>query len=400
MIVDEKVLFTKALSQIFNEGNYKNLILSTYEVPLGDLRLPGPEYNYYQLESTVDVTLNGIPFVNGLPHYTSYGRFSHTSTFSGDETSTNLEILHYGNKPAFIRTNSWGSSPAFDGKKENYLYTMITPEEGNTTMTLESDTLVPAANNVKIDIPMHDSGTLFISRRGFESEEDLIAFNSHELFDVSDSNGTQIDYVDLPVLNEIEFYDTNIQYSVDGKSFYSRGSDATLEVDAPNWIANVEQVNDTLHRLSANNAAVDYYQIGFSKNKNSDDFLKTYSMSWSHYLDENENGIKDFSLISLPQLISEAFEEPFFKTTDDLSTTGVSAVGYQEYASYDELIANFAYNQNVRPFADNAFKRIFFRNQEASGKSNSTKPFWDLNDHHQLDPTTNRNRIDYSKKQY
>ena len=397
LLDEEKIFFTTALSQIYNEGDYKFLYMSSYEVPLGNSRLPRFEYNFQQLENKVDVKLNGVPF-NGLPKYYSFGRFSQTAGFGGDETSSDLTLLHAGDRPVFIRTNSWGTT--FDGKKENYLYTKITPDDGITEMILEADTLVTAPSNIKINIPTHDLGTLFISRNGFENESDLTEYNNHEIYNVSESGENTYDYVDLPILNGLEYYNTNVGYSYNGVSFSSRGTDDELNIEMPNWSANVEQINDTIYKLTASNPDVNYYNTSFLKTEESADFSIRYRMSWSYNLDVE--GEKEFPLLSLPEVISEAMTESFFQNSDGSITTGVGVTHYTKYDSYTEVVAAFAFNQNALTTANNPFRYMFFSNQEASGKSNVTNPYLGLNGHHQFDRnmTSSFERKGYPRKSF
>lgn len=368
IVSEDKVLYSSARRTIHNEVGIKRLFIQTYEVPLAETRSPRPWNEYVEPDNTVDVQLNGVPINNGLPRYFAMGPDYVTINYDGDASATNLAILHRANRPIYIRTNEWGSDPAFDGKKENYFYTKITPQEGTTTMSLELDALIHAENNNKLEIPAHDAGSFRFDRRGSENDQDHMNYKNHQIYNVDESTGNTFDYIDLPIVSGLGLYTNYVQYSRDEVSFYSRGSDTSLDIEMPNWTADL-QVNDSVIELTANNQDANYYTVNLLKTEVAPDYSTNYRLSWSYGVNTEDNGVKIIPFLALPEAISDDMPGSFYQTTDDMEWTNVSARTYEKYNSYEEVVGAFAFNQDGMTGLDNVFLQVTFFNPDYSGKS-------------------------------
>ena len=135
----------------------------------------------------------------------------------------------------------------------------------------------------------------------------------------------------------------------------------------PNWTADLE-VNDTIVELTANNQEVNYYGINFFKKEETSNNSR-FLMSWHYGVISDDSGKKQFPILSLPETISEAMAEPFYQTIDDLSWNSFSAVDYDKYDSYDEVVGGIVFNKNIMTALDNKSRHLSFGNPDLSGKS-------------------------------
>ena len=384
IILEDKILFSTANLITWTPSSPtsdKTLSLITYKIPLAGTRPEGGYNTYIEPENTAEVTLNGIPLVNGSPDYYAFGRNYNTSAYNGDDLKTTLTIKHDATQPICIRTNRWGGSkPKFDGKKENYRYYLLTPETGNTNLVVEADQLIPAENNLKVDIPEHDPGTLFCNRDGFENAENLAAYIGSSVYDKDSANETEIvDYLDLPIFPDFIYYDTIIEYAKNGSSYSTRGSDANLDVTMPNWITS-SQTTDTQIEVVADNQEVDYYSIRFGKSENSASGSRR--VQWSFNVFGEDGSPKTSPRLKIPELITETIGEPYFQTTDDLETNGLIAVDYAKYDSYDEIVEWFAFGKNSPIGGENKYRQISYSSSSYSGKSDIANRPWYLDAPH------------------
>jgi len=374
-IMEDYILFTSVNHTVFPQstsgGRNQSLWLRTHKIPLGMKRREGIKNDYVEPQNTVEVTLNGIPLVNGSPDFYAYGEGYKTVAHSGNDTQTNLTINHDGIQPIYIRTNRWGgSTPKFDGKKENYRYVVVKPETGNTSIQIESDKLTQAERSIKLDIPEQDPGTLFFHRNAFASTESLV--NEGASIYEKDSAGetSVVDYLDLPVFSNFNFYLNYLSYGKNGFHYSTRGNDAKLSVNMPDWSANTYLAEDTIEVI-ATNPDVDYYSVGLYK-KVFDNGIGL-NMRWTFYLDGDSNNEKKAPLFDLPDMIKEAVNEPYLQTPEGMEITSLAAVDYTNLNSYDQNVDKSVFNNSDFVGAGNLFRQVNFPISNTSDKSKTMK---------------------------
>ena len=215
---ENKVLTSLANYYSFQDGpQFFNI--NTNEIWLGNSRKPLAVIdNSDDQTSTVDVLMNGVSFENSSPSYDAYGANYRTTKYSGDDLNSTITIEHNATTPIYITPYLW-SEPIFDGRKENYSYLRIVPEEGITSVEVEADDFVAADAYVKLDVPTHDMGTLYFSRRGFENEEGLADYQQHYVVGSTDASDENIEYVDLPIVSGLSIYDNNLSYFLNDNYF-------------------------------------------------------------------------------------------------------------------------------------------------------------------------------------
>jgi len=379
IILENKIFYTQANYNVatYPNGSFKNLHLITYKVPLATTKPMGFYNNFVELENTVEVTLNDVPFVNGSPDYIALGRGYNTIDYSGDNLHTKLIIKHDASGPIYIRTNRFGgSTPKFDGKKENFSYLVFTPETGDTNILFEADQLKPAENTVKLDMPVHDPGSLFFARKGFKNAEDLAEFKSFGIYDKDSANETQMaDYLDLPVLPMLDLYENYLSYAKNGHYYNITSIDSNLDVNMPNWAASV-LIDDTNIEVTADNQEVDYYSARLNKNEYENNDGK--GMHWILNVFEEDGNAKSIPRLALPTIISEAIEEPFFQTASDMVLQQLSAFDYAKFDSYDQIVDWHVFNKNKPAGNEYKYRQLSFPVSENSGKSDVANRPWGL----------------------
>jgi len=361
IVLEDKIFYTfvNYQSQTIPNNSYKNLELFTYQVPLGMIR-PMANYNSFEeYANTVNVTLSGIPFVNDKPDYYASGLDYRTRGYSGDDLQTNLTIKHNATSPIFIRTNqSGGSTPKFDGKKENFKYVVITPESGNSNITIQADQLIPAENNLKLNMPEHDPGTILLRRRGYKNAEDFAQSKWFDIYQKVSYNETHvIDYLDLPILPMLHHYLNLFAYSKNNHYYSTSASDKDLVVNMPDWPTTF-QFSDTHITVNSNNSEIDYYSVNMNKSEKID--IHRNSISWE-YIAFGEGGSgKSVPRLALPKLISDATEEDFYQTTNDLEANRLIAMDYAKYETYDEIVEWRIFNKNEPNGAENVYRQLSY----------------------------------------
>ena len=371
IVLEDNILYSFVNYNVWmwsTDSSNKNLHVSTYKIPLGGVRPQITYDEYVAPENTLEVKLNGIPFVNGNSDYNAYGYKYYTSSFNGDEQETVLTITHDASRPICIRTNRWGgSTPKFDGKKENYKHVFITPETGNTSVEIESNQLIQAENNTKLDIPEQDPGTLFFARDAYESSNDFILNRYTGIYDKDSSNETEMaDYIDLPVFPMFGYYHNNLSYGRDGVYYNASGPDEDFDVNMPNWVVSA-QMTDSSIDLTANNPEVDYYSIQLNKNEYEGNNAK--SVYWYFNAFGEDGSPKILPRLEIPETIKEEIGETYFQTTDDLEITYMTAIDYAKYSSYNEVIGWFVFNRNRPVGGENKQRQLSFPISTSSGKS-------------------------------
>lgn len=384
VILEDRVLYSLVSYDIWTPSetsSYENLFITTYKVQLGKSRAALNWEDYVGPAHTVEVTLNDVPFVNFSPDYMAWGFGYSTSSFDGDELHTKLTINHDANRPIYIRTNRYGgSTPKFDGKKENYKHIVFTPEEGETSLTFEANELIPAENNLKLDIPQHDPGTLFFARDGYESVEDLENYKGSSIYDKdSDNTSDMADYLDLPLFSMFNVYRNQLTYRKDDAYYSTTGTDSNLDVTMPNWVTTAE-ITDNQIELQANNQEVDYYSVRMNKSVNDNNGGKNFN--WNYSVFEEDGNPKAAPLLTIPELITNAIQSPFYESTNDLEMNGLSAISYEKYTSYDQIANWFVFNENAPTGSDRKYRQITYPVNNPSGKSNSSEWPWDLDSLH------------------
>ncbi|MRH99600.1 hypothetical protein GH721_03545 [Kriegella sp. EG-1] len=369
-VILENSVYFSAVRNTFIEGDdsYKNLFVQTYEIPLGDTRSSKIYYESAPWENTVDVQLNGVPFVNGRSQYVATGPNYATRGFDGDNSSTILNISYETAEPIYIRTNSQGSTP-FDGKKENYFYTKILPMEGNNTMVVESDAFVNAENNKKIDIPVHDAGTFRVIRYGSISEQDFMDSKLHTIYNVSEASDNPRDYVDLPIISDMDSYSSDISYSRNGVSFSIHAvEDLSLNTEMPDWTVG-GKVNDTIFELTANNPEVDLYTIFYNNQDITPDYSRSHRLRWNYIVSVDSSGLKKIPRLPLPEALVIEMNAPIYESTNEMEWSSTLAVNYDKYKTHNEYLEYSVFNRNIAP--NNKFTRtqMSFRNPDYSSKS-------------------------------
>jgi len=369
IILDTQVFFSKANYVAQGEGAFKNLFLQTYQVPLGKYREGLQGTTIQPAENEVDVQLNDVFYEAGWPQYFSQGPNYYTNTHDGDETFTNLTVSHDGTRPIFIIPFAYARNPVFDGKKENYRYAKISPELGNTSLALELESLIPAENNLKIDIPNHDAGSLFINRIAYENEQDWVDNRGHKTFEMFAQTDVITDYVDLPILLDFQLYNTSISYSKDGARYSAFGNDDRLIIEMPNWQASTE-VNDSSIKVSSTDQEVDHYILAFNKTESAPDYSTRISMAWAYNFAIGDNEMQIIlPRLSLPTVISDYLNTPFYDKTDDLVWNRITAIDYEKYSSYDEVMGWKIFDENQPLYIDNNTRQIITNNPNYTGKS-------------------------------
>ncbi len=359
ILEDDNILLSFANYVKFNEGAFEDLNMSTYKIPLGHDRVEQVWTYQDQASSTLNLKLNGVPFENGLIQYNANGYHYYVKNYNGEAEFTNLEIAHVPGQNLYVKTNSWGSSPYFDGKKENYKYLRLNPAEADLSMEVESDVLVAAEENIRWDIPDHDSGTFYWNRQGFESQSDADINRGHNIYDVSEEFEATNDYVDVPKISGLNHYVNYISFTREGKRFNSNGFDDKLDITMPDWLAEAS-ISDDLVELHSSEEDVDYHYIIMNKRENSEDFSSSWNMSWGYYIFNDISDSKKRVRLDLPEVITNSIENSFFSETNDLQLSGLNAYDFTQIDSYEQLLDWFAFNKNVPETQERASKSISF----------------------------------------
>ncbi len=383
IILGNKILFSQAnlFEATYTSGSFKNLQLITYKISLATIRPVGFFNNFYELENTVEVTLKDVPFVNGSPDYIALGRSYNTIDYTGDNLHTKLIIEHDASGPIYIRTNRFGgSTPKFDGKKENFSYLVFTPDSGNTNIEFDANQLIQAENTVKLDMPVHDPGTLFFARKGFKNAEDLAEFKSFGIYDKDSANETQMaDYLDLPVLPLLNFYENYLSYANNGHHYNITSLDDNLDVNMPNWAASI-LIDDAQIEVIANNQEVDYYSVRLNKNEYENNDSKV--MHWILNVFEEDGSTKSIPRLALPSIIIEGIEDSFFQTAHDMELQQLSAFDYAKYDTYNQIVDWHLFHKSKPAGNEYEYRQLSFPISDNSGKSNTSNRPWNLNEHH------------------
>ncbi len=360
LVETDKIYYTKVW-HVYDSGSmYNGLFLDTFEVALGSYRVSSEEIETAPTSNELSLQINNVPYAFG-PAYIAYGPGYFTNMFEGNQSSTTLTIMHDGINDIYLRTNSRGTDPVFDGKKENYKYVKIIPEDGETQIEVGLNDFVPADDNIRLDIPEHDVGSLFFLRNASDNTVDFNDFRTHNIFSIDEADEVTLQYLDLPILSGLNLYHNRLTYSKNGVRYDAWGTDDDLDENMPSWTANV-QIVDSIFGLNANNPEVDYYSVVFSKEQTAPDYSWRNKLDWTYGIFGQSSAMIEIPRLTLPQEISETLDDVFFQTIDDMTWKNVSATNYERYDSYEEVVDWLALNQNLRKEVSDKFRKVTFRN--------------------------------------
>ena len=189
------------------------------------------------------------------------------------------------------------------------------------------------------------------------------------IYEVLEDSGFLAESLSLPVLSGLKHYRNRIRYRRDGKIYEARGFDNQLDVNMPDWSLSSDIDNKKM-TLIADNQAVDFYFIQFKKsmNLNSEDERK---MTWNYRVFGKGNENKSAPRLQIPTVITDAIGEDFYKDTSDLSLSRISALDYDEFNSFEEIMDWVALIQNNPTIDQTGFRQITFPLPTVSGKGNS-----------------------------
>ncbi|MBQ4915383.1 hypothetical protein J8L85_13095 [Maribacter sp. MMG018] len=379
IVEEEEAMFTEV---IYEDGSSssdfdnKQMTLHTTRMPLGILKPGFNTSNITEPGYEIEVKLNGVPFENSSSGYDAKGYNYGITEVSGDDQQTTLSIKHESDSPILIRTNALASrNPFFDGKKENYKYTVISPKANETELQIEANELVRAEDNIQLTLPETDQGDISFYRKGYIKTQDFENNEYFDVYNVSNFDKTkQLDYIDLPVLPMFEYYVNEINYRKNGLVYYSKGSDDNLDINMPNWQASVNET-DLGYEIIANNPEVDLYALYLEKIESEGN--KFNVKSW--YIETFEEGedYMSFPKLEIPEEIKEQMTDNFFKTFSNFELTAISATDYEAYDSYFEII-----NKNVSfdyfPYTDvEKYRMLLFPLVSQEGKSTLQRFSWE-----------------------
>ena len=362
IILEDKIYTSKAAYRSMAPRDIKYLEISTFKTNLGGKRIASIESTPQEYKHSLKLKINDVPYKSS-PSYFVGGHGYVANSYSGNESYTNITIKHNADRPIYVRNSFLDLEPNLIGKKENYHYLSISPDVGNTSMEVELDQFLPAEENIRIDFPQHDPGSIFFHRNGFKNEENYMKFEGHNIYDVNEPVEASLDFIDMPIISGLNLYQTSFGYKKNDITYTSLAKDGLLNIEMPNWTADVYGSNSTI-QLNANNSDVDYYILSLSRildvvNGNE---YSSKAFFWNYNIPEVEdNKTTIVPRLSLPNLINESIDIPFFNSTSELKMTeGVTAIDYTKFNSYDETLEWIFFNINILNINDKDYRLITF----------------------------------------
>lgn len=366
----ETLYYTVSKYQLLGGGQTKNVRTTTYNITPAQTRYELTNFPSFSLDNYVQINVNRIVDDNGFSIFSASGSGYDTFTFGGGSFLTIVGVSFDNPKNIFLRTDVIGGTPAlYDGKKEGYVYKKIEPSLSTPTLEIDEVDLIPAQENVRLDIPEHMPGSFVFTRVGFENQESMLANINHEIMEVQEPNDQYRDYIDLPILQELDLYNNTINYFINGKSFFAFLYGNDLDVEMPEWETSYRIENGQI--LVTASADADYHVARLYKDDFSD-INNQRSFIWDYRTFGGTAEEQVALILEFPEEVKESFGDAFFTNTQDLDLTAVSSLDFAQFNTYEDTIRWLAVLEDTNLTIDQrSYRSVGFLPPTQTGKGGS-----------------------------
>jgi len=366
IIEEDYVYYT--FSQFDTDGGnvIHNLVNLSYKVGLGESRELIENSSTYERNNELQVEIRNSETINGFPKFSSrgtkYGGFSQRG--SDAPLTEYLNIDFNSPETIFIYSPDSEIETLF-----RYLYKTIDAVESANIVLFEDD-FGKMQDSIMQSIPLFDdNGRFKISRYGYESENDLSLDIRHEIYNNSLSNTFIPDsrILSLPILQELQFYNNQVEYNINGKTVFVEQFGNTLDLNSPNWIISDFGRDEDAYYIDSdsNNPGVDYYLIrNFKRSGPISSTEVSKRFIWIYRTFENVDGRSSTPILEFPVEITQELNDSFY-TTDDLEVQLATAVDFDNIQNFSQVAEYFALGQLVFSIEERGYKSIQFPFEES-----------------------------------
>lgn len=365
-IEDGTIYYTIAEYETYGENVLHSLTNATYKVLLGETRV-APQSQSVDLSENVEIVINRTELVNEFSKYYARGTkyrpnsFSFTSAPSYEEI---FGIVYADPEMVYVRTALENAGNSFDGKKENYLYTKFQTDPQNANISLNEVDFLPMDNSFVQSIPAHDTGTFRFTRYGFENQTDLDDDVYHIIYEFSNTDNAVTDYMDLPVLDGLPFYDNTVSYNLDGKPVTINVTGNSLDLTAPSWQVTDFGLQAGAYVVDAPNNNVDYYLLRLAKASETLNPGKRFVWVFRTFDDEQ----KTTPELKFPTEITQEIGDTFYAPSD-LNIEYLVAVDFTNLDNFADTMNYLALDASLLANDGQSYRSVRFFQNQLSGKS-------------------------------
>ncbi|GMN05074.1 hypothetical protein MTsPCn5_04620 [Croceitalea sp. MTPC5] len=367
IINEDQVYYT--ITQYDTDGGnvIHNLVNTSYLLNLGQFRRQTVQSEAFSPNGKVKFEIQTIDPVSNFSKYFARGTNYLVNSIGGFESTEILGIDFEYPETIFVCANEIG-------KKEDYLYTTINPEQSSTEISvpLDENNFSPMDDFISQSAPAFDNGTFRFDRWGYETEIDLMNDVSHSIYSIGLDNSSE--YLDLPILNGLEFYKNRVRYSLNGRTFINEQFGNSLNLNAPNWdMIDFGVIEGFFYLESNGNEGVDYYLIRSSKSSGPINFTEpSKRFIWVHRTFDNINGRNTTPFLEFPPQITEDLNDTFY-SPDGLSIEYAVAVNFENIDRFSQIADYFALGNLNLQTEEKGFKSLRFPISVSSSDKKESK---------------------------
>lgn len=377
LIGTTKILYSTANFSENTDGNSKELNLTTSRIPLGKNRLPIVRPYFPNLQNEFSVNINLIEPKSDYSLFWGSGTQYRVVSSGGGGYLENIKFIFDQTNDIYVRYDGFSGIRFLNEITNQYKYLRFKPVPGYTEVEVAEQDFIEPESMGRLNIPEHQPGSLRLRRYGFLNDFDIQLNNNHLIYDVGEEDGFMATSVYLPILSGLNQYQHILSYRKENMYFTVNGFENSFDPNMPNWSLNAAVLNNSI-TIDALNKDVDVYSVRLKKSGNTNG--SSYrDLNWLYRTFGNDDSGIALPVLDIPNAITDALNDEFFNTTSDMELTGLYALDYDSFDSYEEFIEYAALIQIPLSIKDLGYKEISFPINNNSGKMINTTSVADYN---------------------
>ena len=377
LIIHENIFYSIVIYNTSPDVDSKELDVITNYVPLGRNRSPIVKTDLPVLINQFVVNVNLIEPKNEYSLFWGQGSQYRVFTTGGGGYLETVGFIFDTTDKIYVRYDGVSGVRFLNGGTDLYKYLQFAPNPGYSEIVVEEQDFMLPETMVNIDLPEHEPGSMWIRRYGFANEQDIDTNTSHLIYEAQEDFGFAAQNLSLPILAGLGEYQGILSYRKNNKYYTVNGFENSFNVNMPNWIIDANIQNNSM-TITAENEDVDLYSIRFRKStvNNGSNYRR---FDWLYRTFSNEVSGVIFPRLELPTTITADINEEYFRTTSDLNISGIYAIDYEKFNSYEEFMEYATFIQTNLTIKELGYREISFPTFNATGKT-TTKTLGSCNE--------------------
>jgi hypothetical protein len=366
LITSDNILYSAATYIHDIGGDSKTLNVTTTRISIGKERSPIFKTDFPIYENELKINVNLIEPKSEYTLFWGSGTQYRVVTTGGGGYLESVTIHFDNTNDIYVRYDGISGQRILNGEPEFYKYLRFNPIPGYTEIEINEQDFIEPENTISLDLPEHVPGTMNLRRYGFLNVLDIESNNNHLIYEAVEDENFFVNSLSLPVLFGLNEYRNILSYRKDSNYFTVSGFDNDLNVDMPIWSIDLSFINNLI-TITASNEDVDLYSLNFKKSINSNS-TNYRNLNWYYRVFSDDYSGFSFPKLVIPAMITNAIDDEYFESTSDIELSGIYALDYDVFSSYEDYINYSSLIQTNYNVKELGYKQISFPIDNYSGK--------------------------------